>query len=70
VEHLVQALKAEGKEFSYEIYQEVPGGHSFDRLDTRQAQEIRLKVYRFLAGHLKPPRLFRDRDALHAAGYR
>ena len=54
VEHLIKALKAEGKEFEYEIYQEVPGGHSFDRLDSKQASEIRLKIYTFLARHLNP----------------
>jgi len=70
VEHLIQALKAAGKDFEYEIFQDVPGGHSFDRLDTRQAQEIRLKVYRFLAGYLDPPRPFTGVDQLHRAGYR
>jgi dienelactone hydrolase len=70
VEHLVQALKAEGKEFEYEIFEEMPGGHSFDRLDTRQAQEIRLRVYRFLARYLKPARPFGSVGELHAAGYR
>jgi len=69
VEHLIKALKAEGKTFEHEVY-DVPGGHSFDRLDTRQAQEIRLKIYRFLAGHLKPAAPFSDVKALHAAGYR
>jgi dipeptidyl aminopeptidase/acylaminoacyl peptidase len=70
VEHLIHALKAAGKEFEYEIYQDMPGGHSFDRLDTRKAQEIRLKIYRFLAGYLKPAHTFADVDELHAAGYR
>ncbi|MBU0741252.1 prolyl oligopeptidase family serine peptidase [bacterium] len=69
VEHLIKALKAEGKDFAHEIY-DVPGGHSFDRLDTRQAQEIRLKIYRFLATHLEPAHPFADVKALHAAGYR
>ena len=69
VELLVNALKAAGKEFEHEIY-DVPGGHSFDRLDTRQAQEIRLKIYRFLARTLKPPRNFASVEELHAAGYR
>lgn len=69
VELLVKSLQAAGKTFEHEIY-DVPGGHSFDRLDTRQAQEIRLKIYRFLAKHLKPARTFADVDALHAAGYR
>lgn len=70
VQHLIQALKAEGKDFEYEIYEDFPGGHSFDRLDTKGAQEIRLKVYRFLAGHLSPPKPFRDVEQLHRAGYR
>jgi hypothetical protein len=41
VEHLIQALKAEGKRFEYEIFQQVAGGHSFDRMDTKTAREIR-----------------------------
>jgi len=69
VEHLIQALEAADKSFEHEIY-DLPGGHSFDRLDTRQAQEIRLKVYRFLAMHLQPARPFANVDELHAAGYR
>jgi dipeptidyl aminopeptidase/acylaminoacyl peptidase len=70
VEQLVHALKAAKKDFEYEIYQDVPGGHSFDRLDTRQAQEIRLKIYRFLARYLEPPTAFANVQELHAAGYR
>jgi len=69
VEHLIQALKAADKDFEYEIY-DIAGGHSFDRLDTREAQTIRLKIYRFLAQYLKPPHLFENVEALHAAGYR
>ncbi len=69
VEHLIKSLKAEGKDFEHEIF-DVPGGHSFDRLDTRQAQEIRLRIYRFLARYLKPATPFGDVEALHAAGYR
>ena len=54
VEHLVQALKAAGKEFEYEIY-DLPGGHSFDRLDTPEAWKVRRVIYRFIARHLEPP---------------
>jgi dipeptidyl aminopeptidase/acylaminoacyl peptidase len=55
VERLIQALKAEGKSgFEYEIYQDMPGGHSFDRLDTKAAREIRKKIWRFLAQRLSP----------------
>jgi dipeptidyl aminopeptidase/acylaminoacyl peptidase len=70
VEHLIHALSFYGKDFEYEIYEDVPGGHSFDRLDTRRAQEIRLKIYKFLAEYLEPPTPLRNVDALHAAGYR
>ncbi len=55
VEHLIKTLKTENKKFEYEIYQDVPGGHSFDRMDTKQANEIRVKIYKFLAESLNPP---------------
>ncbi len=68
VEHLIQALKAENKKFEYEIFQNVEGGHSFDRIDTRIAKEIRLKIYRFLDKYLDPPRKLKSiRDIDHAA---
>jgi len=70
VESLIKALKAAEKEFEYEIYQDVPGGHSFDRLDGREAKEVRVKVYRFLAQHLNPARPTTDLKQLHTAGYR
>ncbi|MFP4624352.1 MAG: alpha/beta hydrolase family protein [Gemmatimonadota bacterium] len=54
VEHLIQALEAADKEFEYEIY-DLPGGHSFDRLDVPEAWEVRRQIYRFLARHLRPP---------------
>jgi len=57
VERLIQALKAAGKQdlFQYKIYQDAPGGHSFNRLDTKLAKESRQEIYRFLAKHLTPP---------------
>ena len=55
VEHLIQALTAAGKDFEHEV-SDVPGGHSFDRLDTPEAWSYRTKIYAFLARHLKPPR--------------
>jgi dipeptidyl aminopeptidase/acylaminoacyl peptidase len=54
VEHLIQALKAEGKKFDYKVYQNAPGGHYFNRLDTKAAKESRQEIYRFLAGYLHP----------------
>ncbi|MFP4293853.1 MAG: alpha/beta hydrolase family protein [Cyclobacteriaceae bacterium] len=69
VEHLIKSLKAEGKKFEYEIYKDIPGGHVFDRIDTQQAKEVRLKVYKFLAGYLKPNRTFGNIKELHQASY-
>jgi dipeptidyl aminopeptidase/acylaminoacyl peptidase len=54
VEHLIDALKAEGKKFEYKIYQDAPGGHYFNRTDTKLARESRLEIWRFLAGYLHP----------------
>jgi dipeptidyl aminopeptidase/acylaminoacyl peptidase len=55
VEHLITALKAAGKNFEHKVYQNAPGGHAFNRLDTRLAKESRAEVYRFLAKYLNPP---------------
>jgi len=55
VEHLIKSLKAAGKDFEYRIYEEIPGGHSFDRLDTKFAKEARTEIYKFLAKYLNPP---------------
>src|SRR5262245_40786338 len=55
VENLIKALKAAGKSFEHKIYQDAPGGHQFNRLDTKFARESRAEAYRFLARHLNPP---------------
>lgn len=70
VEHLIQALKAEGKKFEYEIFKDAPGGHSFDRIDTKMAKEVRVKIYRFLAQYLNPPTPFKTVRDLTRAGYK
>ncbi len=54
VERLITALKAEGKRFDYKIYQDAPGGHQFNRLDTKLARDSRQEVYQYLAKYLKP----------------
>jgi dipeptidyl aminopeptidase/acylaminoacyl peptidase len=70
VENLIQELKTAGKIFEYEIFQNAPGGHSFDRIDTKLAKEIRFKIYKFLARYLKPPKQFKSFKDLEKAGYR
>ena len=56
VQRLIAELKAAGKKFEYKIYQNAPGGHAFNRLDTKLARESRREIYRFLAQYLKPDR--------------
>lgn len=70
VEHLIKALKAENKKFEYEIYREIPGGHSFDRMDTKEAKEIRVKIYKFLGKYLNPPKPINSVKELEKAAYK
>jgi dipeptidyl aminopeptidase/acylaminoacyl peptidase len=52
VERLITALKAEGKQFEYKIYDNAPGGHMFNRLDNELARQSRQEIYKFLAKYL------------------
>ena len=69
VETLIRALKAEGKKFEYEIFKDIPGGHSFDRIDTKQSREIRLKIWIFLAKYLNPPAPIKNLKEMEKAAY-
>lgn len=69
VEHLIRALKAEGKKFEYEIFEDAPGGHSFDRIDSRLAKQIRVKIYAHLAKYLKPSRPITSVKEINRAAY-
>jgi len=69
VEHLIKSLKADGKKFEYEIFQDVPGGHSFDRIDTKIGKEIRLKIWQFLAKYLSPNNPINNTDQMFIAAY-
>ncbi len=70
VEGLIRALKAEGKKFEYEIFKDAPGGHSFDRIDTKLAKQIRIKIYKFLAEYLHPAHPITSMAEIMKAGYR
>jgi len=69
VESLIRALKAEDKKFEYEIFEDMPGGHSFDRIDIKSAREIRLKIWIFLANHLNPPYPVKNLKDMEKAAY-
>ncbi|MEN8118519.1 MAG: prolyl oligopeptidase family serine peptidase [Bacteroidota bacterium] len=70
VEHLIKSLKAEDKPFNYEIFDALPGGHSFDRMDTKIGKEIRLKVHLHLSKILKPNKPFKTLKDLQKAAYK
>lgn len=69
VEHLIKSLKAEGKKFEYKIFEDIPGGHSFNRMDTKKAREIRVDIYKFLARYLNPSKKIESVDDLERAAY-
>jgi hypothetical protein len=55
----LQALESKLEAQSYaldqlqKVYEDAPGGHSFNRMDYPLARESRAEVYRFLARYLK-----------------
>ncbi len=69
VELLINSLKAAGKKFDYEIFQDLPGGHSFDRLDTKKAKELRVRMYQFLAKQLSPSNPINSVEDINKAAY-
>lgn len=69
VERMIDALKAAGKDFEYEIYPVMEGAHLFERIDIKEACEVRLKTYEFLARWLKPASPIRTMNDLRSAGY-
>jgi hypothetical protein len=66
---MIKALKAEGKSFEYKIFEDEPGGHSFDRMDHAAASAMRFDIYKFLAKYLKPPKTFKNINELRRAAY-
>jgi dipeptidyl aminopeptidase/acylaminoacyl peptidase len=69
VENLINALKAEGKKFEYEIFKDIAGGHAFDRIDTKESREIRLKIWTFIAKYLNPPSPMKTLKNMEKAAY-
>lgn len=69
VERMIDALKSYNKDFTYEVYPTMQGAHLFDRIDIKEASEIRFKMYRFLEEYLRPPKRFKNYEAMRKAGY-
>ena len=70
VERMIDALKAHNKNFEYKVYPKMPGAHSFDRIDTKEACQIRYKTWKFLEKYLNPPHKFKSYEDMRKAGFK
>ena len=69
VKLMIETLKLHGKDFHYKIFQDAAGGHGFDRIDSKEATDIRFTVYEFMARHLHPSRPFKNTQEMRKAAY-
>lgn len=70
VMNLIKELEYHNRDFDYRVYEDIPGGHSFDRMDHRTGRDIRFEIYKFLENHLEPPRPFRNVEQMEHAAYK
>ena len=70
VERMIDSLKFYAKDFEYEIYPWMPGAHVFERIDSKEATDIRFKTYQFLARYLNPPHKFKNVKELRKSGFK
>lgn len=69
VQLMIDTLRKYGKEFKYKIFQDASGGHGFDRIDSKEATDIRFTVHKFLERYLKPPHPFASTKDMRRAAY-
>lgn len=69
VELMIETLKKHGKKFEYKIFQNASGGHGFDRIDSKEATDIRYNVHKFLERYLTPPKPFKSAAEMRVAAY-
>ena len=69
VQRMIDSLSFHHRDFEYKVFPKMTGAHSFERIDSMEACEIRLETYAFLARYLNPPKPFRDIKDLRKAGY-
>ena len=67
---MIDSLKTHGKEFEYKVFEAFPGGHSFDRLDSGEATQIRYSLHKYLEKYLSPPKPFQTHEEMRKAAYR
>ncbi|MCC3861859.1 alpha/beta hydrolase family protein [Pseudemcibacter aquimaris] len=69
IRHLVKSLKADGKDFIYKEFEDIPGAHNFARMDHKVARQARYDIYKFLEDHLSPERPFNNIKEMEKASY-
>ncbi len=69
VQLMIETLKKYGKKFEYNIFQDASGGHGFDRIDSKEATDIRYNVHKFLERYLNPPHPFKSAKDMRKAAY-
>jgi len=67
---MIDSLKAHNRTFDYKVFEAFPGGHSFDRIDSRSATEIRFSIHKYLEKYLSPPKPFKTHGDMRKAAYR
>ncbi|VBB48159.1 conserved hypothetical protein [uncultured Paludibacter sp.] len=70
VKLMIDSLKFYDKKFEYKIFEKSSGGHGFDRIDMKEATDIRFTIYKFLEKYLHPPKPFKSASDMRKAGYR
>ena len=70
VQRMIDSLQHYGKDFKYKIYGRTAGAHLFERIDTKEATDIRFNAYKFLDQYLNPPKPFHSPAEMRKAGYR
>ena len=70
VKLMIETLKQNEKDFRYKIFEDASGGHGFDRIDSKEATDIRFTVYEFMNEHLNPPKPFKDAQEMRNAAYK
>jgi len=67
---MIDSLKAHNRVFEYKVFENFPGGHSFDRIDAGGSTEIRYSIHKYLEKYLRPPKPFKSHKEMRKAAYR
>jgi dipeptidyl aminopeptidase/acylaminoacyl peptidase len=67
---MIDSLKAHNRQFDYKVFENSPGGHGFDRIDTKVATDIRFEIHKYLERYLNPPKPFGTPSQMRKAAYK